>query len=96
MNYRLFKHEKKAQVGGLASFVLTLVVVGFIVAIGLTMMDELQGSMTNNSFAQNATLTLAEETAGIADWYGIIVLAIIALVVLSIVLVIKARASGQG
>ena len=86
---------KQAQVGSLVPFVITLVVVGFIVAIGLTMFDELGDAMTVNSYAANATATLTEETAGIADWYGIIVLAIIALVVLTIVMVIRNRA-GRG
>ena len=69
-----------------------MIVVGFIVAIGLTMFSELSDTMAVNSWAQNATNTLTEETAGIADWYGIIVLAIIALVVLTIVMVIRQRA----
>ena len=90
-----FKREKKAQVGTLAPFVITLVVVGFIVAIGLTMFNKLGDTMIANSSAANATAVLEEETAGISDWYGIIVLAIIALVVLTIVLVIKQRASNS-
>ena len=90
-----FKREKKAQVGTLAPFVITLVVVGFIVAIGLTMFNKLGDTMTANSSAANATAVLEEETAGISDWYGIIVLAIIALVVLTIVLVIKQRAANS-
>ena len=86
------RKNKQGAVGALVPFVITLVVVGFIVAIGLTMFSELSDTMTDDSFAQNATDTLTEETAGIADWYGIIVLSIIALVVLTIVMVIRSRA----
>lgn len=94
--------KNKRAIGALVPFVITLVVIGFIVAIGLSLLEQV-GDMEaggwngthcagGNSFACNASHTLEEETSGIADWYGIIVLAIIALVVLTIVMVIRARA----
>ena len=96
------RKNKTGAVGALVPFVITLVVVGFIIAIGLSMFSELGQQESGGwngthctgagSWACNATSTIEEETAGISDWYGIIVLAIIALIVLTIVMVIRSRA----
>ena len=84
---------KKAQMGGLQGFVVTIGIVIFVIAIILTLVSKLGDKMTADSFAANATSEMEEELAGISGWIGIIILAFIALIVLGIVALYK-RFSG--
>ena len=81
---------KKAQVGGLQGFILAIVTVAIVLAIGLIVLAELQtaalvggvagGQVTNASVATGSIIT---KLATVPTWIGIIIIVALAFIVLS-------------
>ena len=81
---------KKAQVGGLQAFILSIVTVAIVLAIGLIVLKELSdattttgvsgGTATNASKAINTIIT---KLATVPTWIGIIIIVALAFIVLS-------------
>ena len=81
---------KKAQVGGLQGFILSIVTVSIVLAIGLIVLQELStasrvggvssGAATNASAATDAIIV---KLATVPTWIGIIIIVALAFIVLS-------------
>ena len=90
----LFKKYKNGQLGSLQNMVISLVVIGFVLVIGLTLLSKVQEEQTADSAAYNASTATIDAMAEIPDWFGIIVLAVIAVVILGIIALVR-RAGTQ-
>ena len=80
---------KKAQVGGLQGFILAIVTVAIVLAIGLIVLNELADTQTDTG-ATNCTNSndvtgcgAAYNSATIPTWIGIIIIVSLAFIVLS-------------
>ena len=81
---------KKAQIGGLQGFILSIVTVAIVLAIGLIVLNELStasrvdgvstGKATNASAATDSIIT---KLATVPTWIGIIIIVALAFIVLS-------------
>ena len=81
---------KKGQVGGLQGFILSIVTVAIVLAIGLIVLQELStaarvggvstGAPTNASVATDDIIT---KLATVPTWIGIIIIVALAFIVLS-------------
>ena len=81
---------RKGQIGGLQSFILSIVTVAIVLAIGLIVLTELQtaarvggttsGAITNASVATGSIIT---KLATVPTWIGIIIIVALAFIVLS-------------
>jgi len=81
---------KKAQIGNLQGFILSIVTVAIILAIGLIVLAELEtaarvggvstGATTN---ASEATSTIISKLADVPTWIGIIIIVSLAFIVIS-------------
>ncbi len=84
------KMLKKGQVGGLQGFILSIVTVAIVLAIGLIVLQELEtaarvgglstGAATN---ASEATASIITKLATVPTWIGIIIIVALAFIVLS-------------
>jgi len=76
------KLMKKAQVGNLQGFILAIVSIAVILAVGLIVLGELKSSTTVNSSEYNATGTVITKLATVPTWIGIIITVSLAFIVL--------------
>ncbi|GEM_PF-1904119 len=81
---------KKAQVGNLQGFILSIVTVAIVLAIGLIVLAELKSAATADgtstgtaTAASNATGTIITKLADIPTWIGIIIIVSLAFIVIS-------------
>ena len=81
---------KKAQVGGLQGFILSIVTVAIVLAIGLIVLQELStaarvGGVSTGArtAASNATDSIVVKLATVPTWIGIIIIVALAFIVLS-------------
>ena len=81
---------KKAQVGGLQGFILSIVTVAIVLAIGLIVLQELSTASTSDgtssgtaTAASNATDNIITKLATVPTWIGIIIIVALAFIVLS-------------
>ena len=81
---------KKGQVGGLQGFILSIVTVAIVLAIGLVVLQELKDASTSDgtssgtaTAATNATATIITKLATVPTWIGIIIIVALAFIVLS-------------
>ena len=88
---------KKGQVGGLQGFILSIVTVAIVLAIGLIILQELGDTLTNTGetnctgtadttgcgAAYNATTSIVTKLATVPTWIGIIIIVALAFIVLS-------------
>ena len=90
---------KKGQVGGLQGFILSIVTVAIVLAVGLIMLSELQATQVTNTgtglagcnststnacgAAYNSTGTIITKLATVPTWIGIIIIVALAFIVLS-------------
>lgn len=81
---------KKAQVGGMQGFILSIVTVAIVLAIGLIVLQELKSASTSDgtstgtaTSASNATGTIITKLATVPTWIGIIIIVALAFIVLS-------------
>ncbi len=84
------KMLKKGQVGGLQGFILSIVTVAIVLAIGLIVLQELStasrvGGVTSgaSTAASNATDSIIVKLATVPTWIGIIIIVALAFIVLS-------------
>jgi len=84
------KMLKKGQVGGLQGFILAIVTVAIVLAIGLIVLNELKDASTSDgtssgtaTAATNATGTIIMKLATVPTWIGIIIIVALAFIVLS-------------
>lgn len=76
------KMMKRGQVGNLQGFILAIVSVAVILAVGLIVLGELQSSTTANTAEYNATGTVITKLATVPTWIGIIITVSLAFIVL--------------
>ena len=81
--------KKKAQLGMLEGLIMSLVVFGFMLIVGLSLMGKARDTTTANSAERNASTEVINSIADIPDWLPVIVLAVIAVIVLGVVYMIK-------
>ena len=88
---------KKAQVGGLQGFILSIVTVAIVLAVGLIILQELGDTLTKTGetncttttdiagcgAAYNATTSIITKLATVPTWIGIIIIVALAFIVLS-------------
>ena len=82
---------KKGQVGGIQMFIMAIVGVAVILAVGLIVLGELQSAATTNGLASttatstvasNATGSIITKMATIPTWIGILITVALAFIVL--------------
>ena len=87
---------KKGQVGGLQGFILSIVTIAIVLAIGLIVLSELSKSQITGATncttikdsatcgaAYNATTSIITKLATVPTWIGIIIIVALAFIVLS-------------
>ena len=74
--------KKNMQVGSLQGFIMSLVGISVVLAVGLVVLDELGGSTTAGSNAANATDAIETKLATIPTWIGILITVALAFIVL--------------
>ena len=88
--WKLFgKTKKKGQLAMLEGLIMSLVVVGFLLIIGLSLMGKARDTTTANSAERNASNSVIDAMADIPDWLVVIVLAVIAVIVLGVIYMIR-------
>ena len=75
--------NKKLQAGNLQGFILTIVGVAVVLAVGLIVLTELEATTTSGSAASNATNDIIDAMGTIPTWIGIIIVVALAFIVLS-------------
>jgi len=80
----LIKNKKGLSLGDMYPAVLTLVLIGIVLGVGLYVLDQFALNITGD--AQTAVNTTIDGLATFADWIAIIVVVIAAAVVLGVVL----------
>jgi len=78
--------DKKGQVNKLTGFALTLVVFTVVLAIGLTVLSNLNDNLTANTAEANATAEMIESMATIPGWIPVIIVAMVGGIVLFLVI----------
>ena len=73
---------KKGQVGNIQGFIMAIVGVAVVLAVGLIVLGELKGSTTTNSTSYNATGEIITKLATVPTWIGIIIVVSLAFIVL--------------
>jgi len=76
------KLDNKAQ-ANIQGFVMSIVGVAVVLAVGLIVLGELKSSTTVNSSEYNATGTIVAKLATIPTWIGILITVALAFIVLS-------------
>jgi len=87
---------KKGQIGGLQQFILSIITVAIILAIGLIILNELAETQTDSGLdncsgtqtsgcgaAYNSTTAVLTKLGTVPTWIGIIIIVALAFVVLS-------------
>lgn len=75
------------DVSALYTFVLTLVLVGMIVGVGLLVLDKFSGAVTAGSAAANATQETITAIAEIpSTWLGLVVTIVVLAIILTLVI----------
>ena len=76
------KITKKGQVSGIQGFIMAIVGVAVILAVGLIVLGQLQASTTASSAEYNATGAIIGKMATIPTWIGILITVALAFIVL--------------
>jgi len=79
----LLKDKKGISLGDLYPAVLTIVLIGIILGIGLYVLNQVEANITGGSSYINTTVT---GLGGLASWIAVIVVVIAAAVILGIVI----------
>lgn len=74
---------------GLDKLVISLVVTGFILVVGLALMGKARDTQTSGSAEYNASKVVVDAIDDIPAWLPIIVLAFIAVIVLGVVYMLR-------
>ena len=83
MKSLLIRDKKGLALGDLYSAVLTIVLVGIVLGVGLYVLNRVEANITGGSAQINTTIT---GLGGLASWIAVIVVVIAASVVLGIVI----------
>lgn len=78
---KLFK-SKKGQVGNLTGFIMAIGIATVVLGVILIILQEFQGTTTENSAAYNAIGTTVTKLATVPTWVGLIIIAGLAFIVL--------------
>ena len=92
---KLRQINRKGQVNTLAPAILSLVFAGIVLVFGLVMSQELRDTQTSGSEAYVAANATVVGLGSFADFWEIIVLAIVITVVIGLLLVIFGGAGGR-
>ena len=84
----ILETKKKGQIGGLAPAILSLVFAGIVLVFGVVMSQELRDTQTSGTEAYSAANLTVVGLGTFADFWEIIVLAIVITVVIGLLLVI--------
>jgi len=79
----ILKNKKGLSLGDMYPAVLTIVLIGIVLGIGIYVLTQVEANVTGGSAAINTTST---GLAGLASWIAVIVVVIAAAVVLGIVI----------
>jgi len=79
----LMKDKRGISLGDMYPAVLTIVLVGIVLGIGLYVLEQVEDNITGGSAAINTTV---DGLGGLADWIAVIVVVIAAAIVLGIVI----------
>ena len=82
----LLKNRKGATLGDAYPMVLTIVLIGIILGIGLYVLAQIEPNVGSSSDASTAINTTIEGLGDFADWIAVIVVVIAAAIVLGVVL----------
>jgi len=74
--------HKKGNAAGVQSFILTIVGVGVILAVGLVILVNLGAGLDADSAAANATTAIVTQLATVPTWIGILITVAMAFIVL--------------
>lgn len=81
---RSLLNAKKGQIGALQGIVITLVVIGVVLGIGLYVLNEFYDNLTAGTEAALAVNDTISAIGDISTWLGIIVIVVIAAIILAI------------
>jgi len=81
----MLKNKKGQTLAGLQGVIWTLVIIGIMLVVGLTVLDNLKDTTTEGSDAEAAANATIDAVADISDWLPVIVVIIIAAVILGLV-----------
>jgi len=88
------KNKKGLGIGDIYPVVLTIALVGILLAIVLFILDEFGDQMTENSSAQNATEDISDDFVDFIPWIGVILLVVAAAIVIGVLM--RSFAGGAG
>jgi len=80
------RDKRGMSIGDIYPIVLTIAIVGILLAVVLYVITAFGEQMTNNSAAQNATEDIVDDFVDFIPWIGIILLIVAAAIVLGIVI----------
>lgn len=81
----MLTNKKGQTLAGLQGVIWTLVIIGIMLVVGLTVLDNLKDTTTVGSDAEAAANATVDAVADISDWLPVIVVIIIAAVILGLV-----------
>ena len=76
------KMNKTGQVSGIQGFIMAIVGVAVILAVGLIVLGQLQTSTTSGTAEYNATGSIISKLATVPTWIGILITVALAFIVL--------------
>ena len=79
----ILKNKKGLSLGDMYPAILTIILIGIVLGIGLYVLAEVESNITGGSAQINTTIT---GLGGLANWIAVIVVVIAAAVVLGIVI----------
>jgi len=79
----ILKNKKGLSLGDMYPAVLTIVLIGIVLGIGLYVLAQIETNITGGSTAINTTIT---GLGGLASWIAVIVVVLAAAIVLGVVL----------
>jgi len=80
------RNKKAMGIGDLYPVILTIAIVGILLAVVLYVLSAFGDQMTNHSAADNATDDIIDDFVDFIPWMGIILLIVAAAIVLGIVI----------
>ncbi|MBA7493903.1 hypothetical protein ES702_04468 [subsurface metagenome] len=80
------KNKKGLGIGDIYPVVLTIALVGILLAIVLFVLAEFGDQMTNDSAEQNATEAISDDFVDFIPWIGVILLVVAAAIVLGVLM----------
>ena len=81
----MLTNKKGQTLAGLQGVIWTLVIIGIMLVVGLTVLDNLKSTTDGGSQAEVAANATIDAVADISDWLPVIVVIIIAAVILGLV-----------